>query len=307
MTREPATDTMHISAIAPWFGSKRNLAPRIVAALGPHRCYWDVFCGSLAVPLAKPAAKFETVNDLHGDLINLARVLQSEDHAVDLYGRLSRTLMHEDFFHEACERFKARDHAPAGESPDTDRATDFMIASWVGRNGVAGTDSYNQGFCVRYTGNGGHGATRWRSATDSIPAWHHRLRNMTILNRCAFCDLLPRIEDAEGTAIYLDPPYITKGAEYVHDFGTPGACGQTHTHEELAALLARFRQARIVLSYYDHPLLEKLYPKWSRRCIEVSKAMAHQGRRGQNDTSAVEVLLCNQHDAASLFAPEAQS
>lgn len=45
-----------ITAIAPWFGSKRTLAPRIVAELGSHRAYWEPFCGSMAVLLAKPAA-----------------------------------------------------------------------------------------------------------------------------------------------------------------------------------------------------------------------------------------------------------
>lgn len=65
-----------ITAIAPWFGGKRNLAPAIVEELGPHRGYWEPFCGSLAVLLAKPRVSQETANDLHGDLINLARVLQ---------------------------------------------------------------------------------------------------------------------------------------------------------------------------------------------------------------------------------------
>ena len=39
---------MQIKALAPWFGGKRTLAPRIVAELGPHRAYWEPFCGSLA-------------------------------------------------------------------------------------------------------------------------------------------------------------------------------------------------------------------------------------------------------------------
>ncbi|MFN0195471.1 MAG: DNA adenine methylase, partial [Planctomycetaceae bacterium] len=45
-----------IGAIVPWFGSKRNLAPRIVEVIGPHQAYWELFGGSLAVLLAKPVA-----------------------------------------------------------------------------------------------------------------------------------------------------------------------------------------------------------------------------------------------------------
>jgi len=43
-----------ITALAPWFGSKRNLAPEIVRELRRHSCYWEPFCGSMAVLLAKP-------------------------------------------------------------------------------------------------------------------------------------------------------------------------------------------------------------------------------------------------------------
>ena len=66
---------MKITAIAPYFGGKRNLAPRIVAEFGPHRAYWEPFVGSCAVLFAKPRIAFETVNDLHGDLVTLAMVL----------------------------------------------------------------------------------------------------------------------------------------------------------------------------------------------------------------------------------------
>jgi hypothetical protein len=55
---------MKINAIAPWFGSKRTLALRIVEAIGPHKVYWEPFVGSMAVLLAKAPAKMETVNDM---------------------------------------------------------------------------------------------------------------------------------------------------------------------------------------------------------------------------------------------------
>lgn len=47
---------MKITALAPWYGSKRTLAPRIVEQLGEHRAYWEPFCGSCAVLFAKPVS-----------------------------------------------------------------------------------------------------------------------------------------------------------------------------------------------------------------------------------------------------------
>lgn len=305
---------MKIAAIAPWFGTKRNIAQAIVDAVGPHSVYWTLFCGSLSDLLGKPSCTMETANDLHGEVINLARVLKEIDLAEQLYDRMYRTLMSEDLHREAAARLRERGWISAGDTPEVDRAYDFMLVSWMGRNGVAGTESYNQGFCVRFTANGGHAAKRFQSVVASIPAWHERLRNVTFLNRCAFA-LLKRIEDADGTAIYLDPPYFVKGATYVHDFEgsrkkpvTPKdcECGGLHTHERLAELCQRFRLSRVVVSYYEDPALQQLYPesRWSHQRIEVTKSLVNQGARMRDvaPTKAIEMLLVNQRvETGSLF------
>lgn len=46
----------------PWFGSKRTMADEIVAELGKHTQYFEPFCGSMAVLLAKQEVSQETVN-----------------------------------------------------------------------------------------------------------------------------------------------------------------------------------------------------------------------------------------------------
>ncbi|HUV42085.1 MAG TPA: DNA adenine methylase, partial [Sedimentisphaerales bacterium] len=167
----------------------------------------------MAVLMVKPPCVMETVNDLHADLINLAKVVQDKQAGCCLYRRLRRTLMCERLHREAAERYRARAYNEPVDDLDIDRAYDYFLRAWLGRNGVAGTVSYNQGFCVRYTANGGHSAKRWQSAVASIPAWRRRLANVTILQRDAF-EVLQRIEDRKGTAIYIDPPYIKKGAKY---------------------------------------------------------------------------------------------
>lgn len=275
-----------INAIAPWFGGKRTLAPKVVSQLGKHTAYWEPFCGSMAVLIAKPQCTMETVNDLHGDLINLARCIQHDTISVDLFSRLSRVACSEELHRQAAERHRARGNAPSGE-PDIDRAVDYFLCSWLGRNGVAGTSSYNQGFCRRFTKNGGHAAKRFVSAVESIPDWWHRLRNVTILNGDGF-ELLERIEDANGVAIYCDPPYLVKGAKYLHDF-------DCDDHRRLAELLRRFKKTRIVVSYYDDERLKDLYPGWRCDRIEVTKSLVNQGMRDKGvAVKATEVLLVNE-------------
>lgn len=263
------------------------MATRIVELLGDHRVYWEPFCGSMAVLMAKQPCVMETVNDLHGDLINLALVVRDEQLALKLYRKLRRTLMHEQIFIEAAERCRQRGHYFDAGEPDLKRAYDYFVCSWIGRNGVAGTAGYNQGFCLRFTSKGGDAATRWKSVVESIPAWRRRLRQVTILQRDAF-EIIPRIEDEPKTVLYIDPPYIKHEKDYVNKI-------EPDDHARLAKMLCRFRKARVVVSYYDHPKLDELYPDWQRCEIMVSKALAHQGRRGQNDMRATEVLLVNQN------------
>ncbi len=168
---------------------------------------------------------------------------------------------------------------------DPDRAYNYFVLAWMGRNGMAGTARSNHHLCARYTSNGGDPAKRWRSASYAIASIGKRLRNVTILRRDAF-ELLPRIEDKAGTVIYVDPPYINKGAEYIHDL----ASGD---HKRLADILGRFQQTRVVVSYYDHPELDRLYPDFTQVKIEVTKALANQGQREAKKTKATEVLLIN--------------
>lgn len=272
---------MKVKAIAPWFGSKRNLAPEIAKESGEHRAYWEPFCGSMAVLLSKPQCSMETVNDLHGDLVNLARTIQHEIEGPRLYRRLRRMVMSAELFNESAEIIhrEAFEHTP-------ERAFHYFVFCWMGRNGDSGSKKVGYSFCKRYTKNGGHAATRFAGVVDSIPAFRRRMRNITILSEDAF-SLLERVEDAEGVVIYCDPPYVTKGAQYVHDF-------EAMDHERLRDALARFKRTRVVVSYYDHPLVSELYRGWTCRRLKATKAMVNQGRRDTGGAvEAPEVLLIN--------------
>lgn len=208
---------MKITAISPWYGCKRTLAPRIIAELGPHANYFEPFCASLSIILAKEPAKQETVCDLHREVTNLAWILQDARTAAALYDRLTRTLFCEELLIESREVLLRCDADPE------ERAYWFFIHSWAGRNGTAGSARMNFKIAVRWTSGGGSPTIRFRNAIESIPAWHDRLRNVVVLNRDAF-DVIPRIPDEPGVAIYCDPPYLhsTRSGDndggYLHDF-----------------------------------------------------------------------------------------
>lgn len=276
---------MQISAIAPWFGSKRIMAAEIVRQLGPHNAYWEPFCGSMAVLLSKPACRLETANELHGDLINLARVVRDDDLSIALYRRARLVLCSDEELRTADKEIRGRE---CPESPDVTRALAFLVTSWQGRNGECGLSHTGRAksLCVRWTNNGGAPATRWHGAVRSIAAWHRRLCKVTILRRDGF-EVLKKIADEADAAIYLDPPYLIKSDRYVHDFTDAD-------HQRLADAVCRFRRARVVVSYYDHPRLAELYPGWTRLdCSRVKHLGNLSPLKPVGKRIAPEVLLIN--------------
>lgn len=281
----PSEDTVKIGAVLPYYGCKRTIGPKIIRQMMNHRVYWELFCGSLSILFAKDRCAYETVNDLHADLYNLTTVLQCRGTAEMLYGKVSRTLFHEDLLPLA----KSHLQNPCLPDPvyeNVDRAYWYLVFSWMGLNGVSGTPLASTGtFALRFT-QGGNGPVRWGSVGDSIPEWHQRLQRVQILNRNAF-DLLPRIEDVPETVIYCDPPYIEKSSKYVHDL-------KAEEHAQLASQLRRFKHARVLVSYYAHPILDELYPGWERLEIKTTKGMANSSKLSEKGAVRVtEILLIN--------------
>lgn len=314
---------MKIKAIAPWFGGKRTLAPAIVRQLGKHTQYFEPCCGSMAVLLAKKPSQKETVNDMHGDLINLSRTVQCEDSAVALYNKLQTTPFSEDLLQ--CARVQLEGESVLTEilserlatSHSVDRAYWYFLASWMGRNGTAGTERVDYQIAVRWTKNGGSPTVRFRNAVESIPEWHRRLLNVVILNRDMF-RFIDRFEDVPGTAIYLDPPYMREtrsngnpkaggGGRYLHDFDDldtkPKSAGgslfgnddegEDDKHNQLAGILSQYRNARIVISYYDCERVRSLYKGWTFVEHSMNKQLHAQNGRGARQKEAPEVLIIN--------------
>lgn len=95
-------------------------------------------------------------------------------------------------------------------------------------------------------------------------------------------NLADRIVESVGKHVAYWEPFC--GSMAVHDFATA-------EHERLSELLRRFRKSRVVVSYYDHPILPDLYPGWKRVETVVTKSLANAAGA---HTKATEVLLVNE-------------
>lgn len=282
---------MKIFSMSPWFGNKRTLARRIVAELGVHRCYWEVAVGGCAILPRKPRVGHETLNDLHGDMTNLLRVVADDVLSARLFDRLSRTICSDTMLADADAVIRGGDYG--GKELCLDRAYAFYVVSWMGRNGEMGLVKGERGrqISVRWAGNGGSPGMRFKHAVDSLPAWWERLRGVTVIRRDLFA-VLREIRDEDGTVIYIDPPYVEKSDEYQYDFSNFGGGLLSDDHDRLAEESGRFKRARVVVSYYAHPRLAELYPasRWTLVDCAMAKNMSNVSA---SDGMAPEVLLVN--------------
>lgn len=83
------------------------------------------------------------------------------------------------------------------------------------------------------------------------------------MRRCEFVrmdafEFLEKCKDTRETGIYVDAPWPDDGDRYKHKFSEGD-------QRRLAAKLARFERARVVIRFGDHPLIRELYPEHYER------------------------------------------
>ncbi len=247
-----------------YFGGKTTVAARIAVLLPGHEHYVEAFGGSLAVLLAKPPSRMETVNDLDGDLIAFWRVLR--DRPADLERACWLTP------HSRAEHAAAYDPADS----EVERARQVWVRLTQGRSGQHWK------------------RTGWRHFQDprgshaSMPAYLDgyvariapaaaRLRRVSLECRPAL-EVIAAYGRHPGTLIYADPPYpgnvrsSDRGPAYRHELRDEAG------HRELAGALRECRAA-VVISGYRCPLYDELYAGWHRAEIGAFTGNATRTRR----------------------------
>ena len=272
-TDEPEMTT---KALAPWMGSNRMLAPIVGQEL--RGCEWAgvPFAGGMA-EVFEIKARAILVNDLHKDIINLAMVVAGDEDRAWLIAEAEINPFHPEMLTRA-QKFCTETYTD--KMPDRYRAIAYFVAVWMGRSGKAGTDDEFKGnLSSRFTASGGGSNVRYRSAIASLDAF------AVTLKRCEFSvldfrEFLAKCHDRKGHGLYCDAPFPGVGDGYKHKF-------TTKDHHDLAAKLATFYQTRVVIRYYDHPMIRELYPtsRWTWRQLK--------GRDQANNPDKEEVLIIN--------------
>jgi DNA adenine methylase len=264
----------------PYFGGKGIAARRIAALLPEHGHYVEPYCGSLAVLLAKPASRMETVNDLDRALVTFWRVLRSRP------AELARVCA-----------LTPHSLAEFQDAEDVDEPADELEAArrvWVRLSqGRAGT-LRNTGW--RHFVNPSNSAFGMPAYLDAyvgrIAAAAERLHRISLECRPAV-ELVDWYGRSPEVLLYIDPPYLRStrnSGAYRHEM-------TEQDHRDLAASL-RQAKASVVLSGYASDLYDlDLYAGWHRADFRSGT-----GQNAETWGNRTEVLWSNRpFPQATLF------
>lgn len=223
---------MQSKPILPWMGGKRRLAKQIIPLFQEHTAYVEPFCGGAAVFFMKPPSQVEVINDVHGELVNLYRVVKHHpDELVRQFrwGLVSR------------EEYLTQRQIDPRHLTDIQRAARFFYLQKLAFGGkVAG-----QTFGTSATSPPRLNLMR---IEEDLSTAHLRLAR-TVVEHLDWAECMRRY-DRPGTLFYLDPPYWGT-AGYGSDFGLE----QYH----LMASLAREAKGQVVISVNDVPEMREAF------------------------------------------------
>lgn len=229
-----------------WHGGKWILAPWIIGHFPSHRVYVEPFGGAGSVLMRKPRAYAEIWNDLDGEVVNLFRVLRSEQ-ADTLVSRLRLTPFSRTEFEEA---YQYTDDV-------VERARRLIIRSFMGFS----SNGHNRptGFRANSNRSGTTPAHDWINYPDSLLQVVERLSGVTVESKDAKAVMAQH--DGVDALHYVDPPYVFEtradaASDYAHEM----------TDEDHAELLVFLRglSGMVILSGYPCGLYDEALPDWRR-------------------------------------------
>lgn len=250
-----------------WFGGKGKIAKYIINIMPPHDCFVDLFGGAAHVIAQKPPITNEVYNDIDGEVVNFLLVARAQPERLT---EACESLPYSRWLYEKWKREKPPDD-------DFERAVRFF---YMNRSGIAkGNSDSAFSTSTGWRHSREHNTARtYQSACKAIKSFAERMKNVMIDNR-DFREVI-QVYDSPTTLFYVDPPYIGREKYYAGGF-------TEQDHRDLAKMMNNL-QGKAIISYYDHPLLNELYPNWRREYFTAPRQVVN----GNNNT-AVEMILMN--------------
>ncbi|AGN35081.1 DNA adenine methylase [Bacillus paralicheniformis] len=252
-----------------WFGGKAKYTEHIINKMPAHKVYVEPFGGAAHVIAKKPKISHEVYNDIDGNVVNFLMQVRKDPK------EMQKACESIPYSRALYEKWKAEDY-PAN---DFDRAVRWF---YMNRSGISKGNAENvpQTGWRHSTKSGQNPAGGYISACTTFQSFANRMKGVMI--ECQDFRTIIEKYDSSETLFYVDPPYVGREQFYAGGF-------TEQDHRDLARLLIKAK-GKVVLSYYDNPLILDLYPNWERETFSAYKQVVGRSVKG-NWTE--EMLLFN--------------
>lgn len=251
------------SPLVPWVGGKRRLAQHILPLFPEHSCYVEPFCGAAALFFMKEPSKVEVLNDVHGELVRLYRVVQNH---------LEEFVRHFKWSLASREMYGWLQSTRPDTLTDIQRAARFFYLQKLGFGGKVD----GQTFGVATTSKARLNLLRLE---EDLSQAHLRLHQVTIEH----LDWAACIEryDRPHTFFYMDPPY----------YGTEGygAAFGLEQYDRMAELMHEMK-GKAIVSVNDIPAMRQAFAGLSMKRLTINYTV---GASGQGREPKGELLIWN--------------
>lgn len=233
-----------LKTVVPWPGGKTRLLQHLLPLLSanPHTCYVEAFAGGAALLFAREPAKTEVLNDMHGELVRLYRVLA---HHLDEFMRQFRWAL------TSREMFRWAQMQRVEPLTDIQRAARFYYLQRHAFGGKVAGQSFGTSHQSPKTLN-------LLRLEEELSAAHLRLHQV-VVEQLPWQECVARY-DAPHTLFLFDPPYWkTEG------YGSPFPIEE---YDQLAATMASLK-GRAILTINDHPDMRGRFDRFGGRTVPI--------------------------------------
>lgn len=273
---------MGANAVLKYPGSKWSIADWIIYHMPPHEVYLEPYFGSGAVFFNKRPTKFETINDVDEDVINLFRVIREMPEA------LAEVIQWTPWARKEYENILPDLGVMEAYIRTGDRLEDarrFLVRMHMGF-GAKSSDRTGWRNNIIGKGRGTSQPKVWSGIPAKILAAAERLKEAQIECQPAL-QLIKRYRKPE-VLIYADPPYLLETRSkrmYAKEMDRPA-------HEKLLDTLDK-HPGPVLISHYACTLYDNRLKHWTHR---TKRAIAELGLERE------EVLWLNPVAAAAAIS-----
>ena len=261
----PSLDWYDCPIVLPYYGGKYEMSKTLIPLIPPHERYFEVFAGGLSMFFRKSKAKWNVLNDIDRNIVNLYTcVIEKYDELVHYLFWIPKS---RDLFVNYRDEIKAEKEF---EIPDPYQAAKYFYAIRYSFNKLIHTPfAMNKDLNKNF---------------DMELEYSRKFIGGSTIENLDFEELVRRYKPRKGDLWYLDPPYFiaTEKAKQKRDYYMNTFNADDHLRMKEAVDRIDEGGAYFMVSYDYREEVYELYKNYNVQTINIKYAGATDEHRSKS-------------------------